>query len=75
MPDRLLQGCNSIARHQQLAISMSEIGPISSEHARAICEEIGDRLRYALRADYTDFTSSHVSPLQRLSRSVENVAR
>jgi hypothetical protein len=31
---------------------MSEAHPISSEHARAICEEIGDRLRYALRDDY-----------------------
>jgi hypothetical protein len=28
--------------------------PIASEHARAICEEIGARLRYALRDDYAD---------------------
>jgi len=33
---------------------MSEKHLISSEHARAICEEIGDRLRYALRDDYAD---------------------
>ena len=33
---------------------MSEAHPITSEHARAICEEIGDRLRFALRDDYAD---------------------
>ena len=33
---------------------MSEPHPITSDHARAICEEIGDRLRFALRDDYAD---------------------
>lgn len=33
---------------------MREPHPIAPEHARAICEEIGERLRYALRGDYTD---------------------
>ena len=33
---------------------MSEIDTVTSEHARAICDEIGDRLRYALRADYAE---------------------
>ncbi|MGY4476869.1 hypothetical protein [Bradyrhizobium sp. USDA 3364] len=33
---------------------MREPHPIASEHARAICEEIGERLRYALRGDYAD---------------------
>lgn len=34
--------------------SMSEPHPIAPEHARAICEEIGERLRHALRGDYAD---------------------
>lgn len=33
---------------------MREPHPIAPEHARAICDEIGERLRYALRGDYTD---------------------
>lgn len=33
---------------------MSEPHPIAPEHARAICEEIGERLRHALRGDYAD---------------------
>lgn len=33
---------------------MSEPHPIAPEHARAICDEIGERLRYALRGDYAD---------------------
>jgi hypothetical protein len=33
---------------------MTEHHPIAPEHARAICDEIGERLRYALRADYAD---------------------
>ena len=33
---------------------MSEPHPIAPEHARAICEEIGERLRYAMRSDYAD---------------------
>ncbi|MCC8966536.1 hypothetical protein H8A95_30465 [Bradyrhizobium sp. Pear76] len=33
---------------------MSELHPIASVHARAICEEIGERLRHALRGDYAD---------------------
>ncbi|KRP89371.1 MULTISPECIES: hypothetical protein [Bradyrhizobium] len=33
---------------------MIEPHPIASEHARAICEEIGERLRHALRGDYAD---------------------
>ncbi|SEC90074.1 hypothetical protein [Bradyrhizobium erythrophlei] len=33
---------------------MIEHHPIAPEHARAICEEIGARLRYALRDDYAD---------------------
>ncbi|KWV46541.1 hypothetical protein AS156_01730 [Bradyrhizobium macuxiense] len=33
---------------------MTEQHPIASEHARAICEEIGERLRHALRDDYAD---------------------
>ncbi|WGS19848.1 MULTISPECIES: hypothetical protein [unclassified Bradyrhizobium] len=33
---------------------MTEHYPIAPEHARAICEEIGERLRYALRGDYAD---------------------
>ena len=33
---------------------MSDPHSISSEHARAICGEIGERLRYALRDDYAD---------------------
>lgn len=36
-------------------VHVPEQHPIASEHARAICEEIGERLRYALRGDYTDF--------------------
>ncbi|WP_375787997.1 hypothetical protein ACE10Z_11355 [Bradyrhizobium sp. Pha-3] len=34
--------------------SMIEPHPIVPEHARAICEEIGERLRHALRDDYAD---------------------
>ncbi|MHC2337021.1 hypothetical protein [Bradyrhizobium sp. USDA 4454] len=33
---------------------MREPHPIAPEHARAICEEIGERLRHALRGDYAD---------------------
>jgi hypothetical protein len=33
---------------------MIEHHPIAPEHARAICEEIGWRLRHALRGDYAD---------------------
>ncbi|MGY3529830.1 MULTISPECIES: hypothetical protein [Bradyrhizobium] len=33
---------------------MGEPHPIAPEHARAICEEIGERLRHALRGDYAD---------------------
>ncbi|MBR0872911.1 hypothetical protein JQ633_21300 [Bradyrhizobium tropiciagri] len=33
---------------------MIEHHPIASEHARAICDEIGERLRFALRDDYAD---------------------
>ncbi|WP_076867167.1 hypothetical protein [Bradyrhizobium mercantei] len=33
---------------------MREPHRIAPEHARAICEEIGERLRYALRGDYAD---------------------
>ncbi|MBR0801636.1 hypothetical protein JQ615_40525 [Bradyrhizobium jicamae] len=33
---------------------MTEHHPIAPEHARAICEEIGERLRYVLRGDYDD---------------------
>ncbi|ERF81404.1 hypothetical protein JQ559_15505 [Bradyrhizobium viridifuturi] len=33
---------------------MSEPHPIAPEHVRAICDEIGERLRYALRGDYAD---------------------
>ena len=33
---------------------MTSHHPIASEHARAICEEIGERLRHALRGDYAD---------------------
>ncbi|WP_342726890.1 hypothetical protein AAFG07_08640 [Bradyrhizobium sp. B097] len=33
---------------------MIEHHPIAPEHARAICEEIGERLRYALQGDYAD---------------------
>lgn len=33
---------------------MIEPHPIAPEHARAICEEIGERLRHALRDDYAD---------------------
>ncbi|GKQ54165.1 hypothetical protein [Bradyrhizobium sp. Ce-3] len=33
---------------------MTSHHPIAPEHARAICEEIGDRLRHALRGDYAD---------------------
>ena len=35
-------------------MTKSQPHPITSEHARAICEEIGDRLRHALRGDYAD---------------------
>ncbi|MCA6123539.1 hypothetical protein J6500_16785 [Bradyrhizobium sp. WSM 1704] len=34
---------------------MIEHHPIASEHARAICDEIGERLRFALRDDYANF--------------------
>ena len=33
---------------------MREPHPIAPEHARAICDEIGERLRHALRGDYAD---------------------
>ncbi|GIQ79209.1 hypothetical protein ACE103_34940 [Bradyrhizobium sp. ma5] len=33
---------------------MIEHHQIAAEHARAICEEIGERLRYVLRGDYAD---------------------
>jgi hypothetical protein len=33
---------------------MTELHSIPSGHARAICEEVGDRLRHMLRADYAD---------------------
>ncbi len=35
-------------------IPMIEYHPIASDHARAICGEIGERLRFALRDDYAD---------------------
>lgn len=35
-------------------MSMTRHHPIAPEHARAICDEIGERLRYALRGDYAD---------------------
>ncbi|MHC2435890.1 hypothetical protein [Bradyrhizobium sp. USDA 4451] len=33
---------------------MREPHLIAPEHARAICDEIGERLRHALRGDYAD---------------------
>jgi len=48
--------------------SMSEPHPIAAEHARAICEEIGERLRYALCGDYADLP-------QRLQELVDELAR
>lgn len=55
MPDRPLRTCSlPVRRLQQRFTPMIELHPISSEHARAICEEIGERLRYALRDDYAD---------------------
>ncbi|MDH2386774.1 hypothetical protein [Bradyrhizobium sp. CER78] len=33
---------------------MREPHSIAPEHARAICDEIGERLRYVLRGDYAD---------------------
>jgi hypothetical protein len=55
MPDLLLRKCSLTAlRLHKPSTSMTERHPISSEHARAICDEIGERLRHALRGDYAD---------------------
>ena len=55
MRDRSLQECSLKILHPRRATTpMSKPHPISSEHARAICAEIGDRLRFALRDDYAD---------------------
>lgn len=55
MRDPWLRKCSGAARgHRQRSTSMIEPHPIASEHARAICEEIGERLRLALRGDYAD---------------------
>ena len=54
MPDRPWRTCSLTVRHQQRSTSMTKHPPIASEHARAICDEIGERLRFALRDDYTD---------------------
>jgi len=55
MRDPWLQACRWTARgRRKRCTSMIEHHPIAPEHARAICEEIGERLRYVLRDDYTN---------------------
>ena len=46
---------------------MTEHHLIPSEHARAICEEIGERLRYALQDDYADLPPRLRELVNRLS--------
>lgn len=54
LEDLPLERCNlKTGQLRQSITPMTEQHQIASEHARAICEEIGARLRCALKGDYT----------------------
>lgn len=46
---------------------MSRLHQITSLHARAICDEVGERLRHLLRDDYTQLPPFLQQRLDRLS--------
>lgn len=47
---------------------MSRLHSLASEHARAICEEVGYRLGQALRADYADLPVRLQSLMHQIAR-------